>query len=192
MKPGVKTIIAGTVLFVLGAFVIPLLFILPLILGGANELQFRVPGTIQAVVDEPGSYYLWNDYETVYFGKSYNRSKTIPDGTEIRIRNENGEQLAFVSDKSISESSGSSSKNSIGYVTVQKPGKINIEVTGGSEERIFSFSRSRVLKFLGILLGGFSLSMLFAIGGLSIAIWGIIKLIRGNKNGEKDVAQVLS
>ena len=68
MKRGIKTIIAGVVIFVFGAFVVPLLFIFPLIFGKSNEVQFKVPGTFEANAEKPGRYYLWNDFQTIYDG----------------------------------------------------------------------------------------------------------------------------
>jgi hypothetical protein len=97
-----------------------------------------VPGSVAASVEKPGRYYLWNDFRTVYEGRSYNRSEGIPDGIEIRVHDAEGQSLEFVGDKSISSSSGSSSRNSIGYVQVGSPGQLKIEVSGGNEDRIFS------------------------------------------------------
>ena len=187
MKRGIKTIIAGVVLFVLGAFVIPLLYavfvVLPLLLGSSNEIQFKIPGTTQATVEKPGRYYIWNDYRTFYQGKNYDRSERIPDGVEIRIHDSKGGQLEFVGSTAISSTASSSSKNSIGYVDIGSPGKVSIEVSGGNEERIFSFAQSGILRMAGSFLGAFGLSMLVAIAGFGITIWGIVKLVSGDKKG---------
>jgi hypothetical protein len=186
MKTGVKTIIAGAILFVLGAFVVPLAIILPLIFGDSNEIQFKVPGSTQIVIEEPGRYYMWNDYQTVFYGKSYNRSESIPDGIEIRIMNAStGELFDFVSDTSISSSRGSSSKNTIGYIEVQSPSTVEVEVAGGEEERVFSFSESNLLKMFGLILGGSILAVIIGITGFGITIWGIVKLMRSSKKGEQ-------
>ena len=181
MRAGTKTIIAGVSLIVLGAVVVPLAIVLPLVLGNKNQIQFMIPGSAQVVVAKAGRYYLWNDYRTVFEGKSYNRSEAIPDGIEITIRNEGtGERLDFVSDLSISSSGGSGSKNSIGYVEVHAPGRVGVEVLGGNEERIFSFSRSLLWVLLGFILGGFGLFMILGLSGAGLTIWGIIKLVRSS------------
>jgi hypothetical protein len=186
MKPGIKSIAAGAVLFLLGAFVFPLLVILPLFLGESNEVRFRVPGSVAASVEKPGRYYLWNDFRTVYEGRSYNRSEGIPDGIEIRVHDAEGQSLEFVGDKSISSSSGSSSRNSIGYVQVGSPGQLKIEVSGGNEDRIFSFSQSGLLKMFGLILVGGFLSVLAALCGFGLIVWGTIKLVKSKKNGERN------
>ena len=177
MKRGIKTIIAGAI-FLIGAFVVPFLFILPLFLGHQNENQFKVPGSIQVTIEKPGRYYLWNDFKTVYHGQSFNLSDHIPDGMNIRIGDSDGHQFNFVSDASISVTNGSSAKKSIGYVEIEHPGKVTVQVSGGFEERIFSFSRSRLLKFFLFIIGGVGASVIFGLTGLGLIIWGIVKLVR--------------
>ena len=184
MRTGIKTIITGAALFILGGFVIPLLIVLSVFLGKSNEVQFKVPVSTQATIEKPGRYYLWNDFRTVYDGKSYNRSESIPDGMKIQIHNSRGDLLKFVSDTSMSSSVGTSSKNSIGYIEVESSGKVSIEVLGGNEDRIFSFSESGLLKMIGLFLGGFGLSMLVAFSGIGTIIWGIVKLVREKRKGE--------
>jgi len=177
MKRGIKTIIAGVVIFVFGAFVVPLLFIFPLIFGKSNEVQFKVPGTFEANAEKPGRYYLWNDFQTIYDGKSYNRSESIPDGMQITIRNSSGAALHLVTDASISSNNGSNCQKSIGYVEIAGPGKLEIEVTGG-DERILSFAPSNLLKIFGLILVAVGSTAVVAIGGIGIGVWGIIKLVR--------------
>ena len=185
MKTGIKTIIAGVTLFVLGAVVVPLAIVLPIVLGEKNKEQFVIPGSTHVAVEEAGRYYLWNDYQTVFKGKSYIRSEAIPDGLEITIKNEKtGEPYNFVSDSSISSSSGTSSKKAIGYIEVLTPGTVCIEILGGDEERIFSFSRSILLAMFGLILGGFGLSMILGLSGVALLIWGIVKLVRSNRESE--------
>lgn len=155
-----------------------MVFVLPLILGKSNEVRFKAPGSVEAVVQVPGRYYIWNDYQTMFEGKSYQRSKSLPDGTQIQIRNPQGGLLPFVGDTSISSSRGSSAENSVGYVEIVSPGKVKIEITGGNEERIFSFSQSRILKIFGLVAAGLILSMIVGLLGIGIIVWGIIKTAR--------------
>ena len=186
MRSGIKTIVTGVLLFIVGAVVVPLVTILLLILDDSNEKQFMIPGNTQVVIEEPGRYYLWNDYQTVFQGKSYTKSQTIPDDIKITIKNEEtGELFDFVSDTSISSSRGSSSKNSIGYIEVQELGSVHIDILGGNEERIFSFAQSGLLAMFGLILGGFGLSMILSLSGIGLTIWGIVKLVRSKKKSEQ-------
>jgi hypothetical protein len=180
MKPGVGSIIAGSVLLVLGVLVVPLIVILPLILSDRIEVQFKVPGTAEATIVEPGRYYLWNDFETVFEGNTYKRSKKIPDGYEIRIKDAKGELLEFVANASMTSSGAKGSKKSIGYVEVTEAGPLAIEVSGGDEERIFSFGPSLILKILGLVFGGVGAAMLFGAAGFVVIILGIVKLAKSS------------
>lgn len=185
MKPGVKTIVVGGAIFLLGAFVVPVALLLPLILEGSRQdAQFKVPGTIEFVVEKPGRYYLWNDFKTVFDGKSYARPKDLPDGMEIRIQDADGRPIQFVSDGLVSMSSGGNAKRSVGYVTLVSPGKLTINVSGEAEERIFSFAPSRMLRMFGLVLGGFGLSMIIAFTGVGIAILGIVRFAKSHGDGE--------
>lgn len=176
----------GIMLFSIGVFVAPAVFILPIILDGSERQEFMIPGSTEVDILEVGRYYLWNDYQTVYDGKSYNRSENLPDGLEITIRNEGGERLSFIGDASITSSSGSRSKSSIGYVDIEHPSKLTVSVTGVADPRVFSFSKSGIMKILGMLFGGFGLSLLLALAGIGISIWGIIKLVNNNQKGDSD------
>lgn len=184
MAPGIKIIASGLILFILGLFVITIVipfFMFDLIENSYGE-QFKIPGSTLVIVEEPGRYYLWNNYQTVFEGRSYNRSEEIPDGLEIKIRNkETGKPFDFVTKLSISSNRGTSSKNSIGYVDVLSPGGVDIEIAGGSEDRIFSFSRSVFTSQLGFIVCGALLSMAISFLGFGFAIWGIVKLVKSNR-----------
>jgi hypothetical protein len=180
MRPGVKLIIAGSVLMVAGVLVVPLMVIVPLVLEDRLDVRFEVPGTAEAEVVEPGRYYLWNDFETVFEGTSYNRSEKVPDGYEIRIRDAEGKLLEFTGNASITSSGPKGSKKSIGFVEVTEPGSVAIEVSGGDEERIFSFGPSIIFKILGMVFGGLGLAMLVGGAGFGVIIFGIVKLARSS------------
>jgi len=177
MKRGIKTTITGAILLV-AAFVVPFLSILPFLLKHQNENQFKIPGSIQVTAEKPGRYYLWNDFRTVLDGRTFNQSEHIPNGLNISVEDSNGRKLAFVSDTSISSTNGSSAKNTIGYVEIEHPGKVTVRVSGGSEERVFSFSQSGLLKMFLLLIGGFGASAIFGLTGLCFIVWGIVKLVR--------------
>jgi hypothetical protein len=186
MKTGAKTIITGIFLIVLGAFVIPLTVILSLVLDDSNEKQFKIPVTTVITIEEPGRYYLWNEYQTIFNGRSYNRSKSIPDGIEIKIKSQKtGESYNFISNGSISSNNNGSSRNSIGYVDIQNVGSIDIEISGGNEERIFSFSQFDLWDIFGLILGGIGLSMMVCLSGVGLTIWGIINVSKSNKKAKQ-------
>lgn len=179
MRPGIKTFIVG-LLLCLGAFAVPFLFILPLILGKSDRVQFTVPGKCEFTAAAAGRYYLWNDYETIYNGKSYNRSKETPDGIDIQIHDTNG-PVQFTSDTSTSVSGGGTSRASIGYVDLTHPEKLEIEIAGGAGNRIFSFGKSGMLRMMGMILGGLAATIFVGVTGFILVVLGAIKLIKGER-----------
>lgn len=179
MKRGSGTIIAGAVLFVAGAFVVPAALVIPLILNQTRAKQFLVPGSVEISAETPGRYYLWNDFRTVFNGRTYQSPEELPGGLEITIT-DGGGRLTFVSDGSTTSSNGASSKRSIGYVEVTTPGKLTVAVTGNADQRVFSFARSEIMKILGLILGGIGASGITALGGIILAILGIVRLSRNS------------
>lgn len=180
MKRGLGTIIAGAVLFIAGAFVIPAAILVPLILNQSKAQQFLVPGSVEIMAREPGRYYLWNDYQTIFNGRTYNSPEDLPGGLEIEVMNDRGNRLAFISDGSTTSSNGSSSKKSIGYVEVPSPGRLFVSVSGNADQRVFSFAPSKIMKVLGLILGGTGVSALTALAGIVLSILGIVRLSRNN------------
>lgn len=176
MKPGIGALISGVLLFV-AAFIVPAFFVLPIIFGKSDEVQFKAPGKIEFTAREAARYYLWNDYRTVYQGKSYDRPKNIPDGVHITVRDASGD-LRFVSDGSTSVSGGGNDAVSIGYVDVEKAGKLTIEVSGDEDDLILSFGESRLKTIIGYVIAGLATAMLVGLVGLALMITGIIKLVR--------------
>ena len=90
MKAGVKQIIAGVVVFGIGAICVPFVIVLTLVRDSLDLLEFEVPGAAIAFVDTPGRYYLWHDYQTVYDGRTYNNPIELPDGLLIEITDKGG------------------------------------------------------------------------------------------------------
>ena len=184
MKKPVKLLIYGIVLFILGAFVLPLFLtasiFIPMLTADPN-IQFLIPGDVEINVEEAGKYYLWNEYETVYEGETYSKPKNLPDNLKISMQKEDGTlQLNFVGDRSISISSGSSARHSIGYFEIAEAGDYILNVQGETDPRVFSFGISRLSFFrivLTFLIGG-TACLVFGIGGFALGVVGIVKMAK--------------
>lgn len=177
MKPGTKRIIAGALLVFIGVVVVPMALILPLFGTDTGQTRFRVPGSIRVDVDEPGRYYLWNEYKTIFDGKTYNRSQSLPDGLVIRIFNaDTGRPIPFETDTNISSTTGARASNAIGYIDLEQPGTVVIDVSGGDQERIFFFSRSILQTLMMRVFGSVVGAMAGLLAGLGLIIWGVIRL----------------
>jgi len=181
MKRGVKTTVVGC-LFLLASVLGPVVVVWSTIGTGFFESrideQFKVPGTTRITVEEPGAYYLWNDYRTIFENKAYNSSKLVPDGVGIKIHDEKtGEQFDLIAGgPSISCHNGSRFQSSLGYVEIPRPCTIRIDVSGKCEERVFSFAPTRISTILGLVFGTLGLAILSFFLGIVFVVWGIVKL----------------
>ena len=191
MKPGTKPIILGVILFTLGGIAFPAAIILPLFLDDSIDQQFSIPGTIQVAIEEPGRYYLWNDHQTIFNGKTYNRSEDLPDGIEISITDTaTGTLFDFIDTASISISGGNSAKRSIGYIEVSNPTRLQVDITGGNEDRIFSFARATFFEKLKRIFGGVALAFLAGSSGVGLVIWGVVKSTRAKEKENRETPSV--
>jgi hypothetical protein len=184
MKRGTKVFISGLILTIVGAFLVPYMMIMPLFKAEYPEFKFKNPGKDNISLTEPGKYYLWNDYQTVYEGKVYNTSKQLPNGTTVKIFDLNsGKELKFNSDSSISVSMGNDAQNSIGYVEISGPQTLDIQIESG-EERVFTFAQSRFMKILKSITGAIVLTAVLTVSGIIFIIWGIIRMTSKDPNTE--------
>ena len=182
MRNGLKHLIFGATLIVVGTLVIPLGVLVPLIFSDVAETQFLVPGSAEFEVEEPGRFYLWNDYQTIFGGTSYNRSESLPDGLSIRIQDTAGRILEFIGDTSISSNNQSSGKVSIGYVEVIQPGLLTVSVAGDTQPRVVSFAESKLLQMFGLIFGGVFLSIRLGLIGVIVGVIGVVKIAQNPKS----------
>jgi len=184
MRAGMKRIIAGAIVGGLEAVVILFFMIrilLPGNLGDEKNHRFNVPGSTEVVVEDSGRYYLWNDYKTVYEGKDFNQSKHLPKGTAITIINkETGTPYDFVHE-TIYKTSGSESATSIGYIEINTPATVEIDVQGGNEERVFSFFKYDFFKTFYLIAAVIGISMILGPLSLVLLISGFVGMVRANK-----------
>lgn len=176
MKKGMKLLIVGAIFGLLGIVVIPSVMVFSFLLNQPEHHQFKVPGETTVKVEEPGRYYLWDDFETIYENQSYVRRPGIADGLIIYFKDEKGRYLDFERDVSMSSESLGEHRKSIGYVHVEEPGEITIQIKGNMEERIFSISRSWFLRFFLTMMLGVTSSVIVGIIGIVMCIVGVVRL----------------
>lgn len=189
MKKGVKKIIGGGIIFTAG-LALPFVILIPLFFQG-DAITFRVPGSIELTIEEPGQYYLWHNYNTVFEGQSYSFSKELPHGLSFALVEKNsGLSVPIQSDLSLSTESGSQKNTSIGYYELTHPGQYTLSVTGNTDDRVFSFKKSifeNGLLFFGGAILGMILAFVAGIGALVLIIFGIIDLVRESKSAKPGV-----
>lgn len=177
-----KKLILGILLFGI-AFVGPMILIAPFLSSLADGVvSFEASGELEVTVEEPDRYYVWNVHTTVYEGRSYSQSKTLPSGVTFSLTEvETGEEIPFETDLSISTTTGANESHSVGYFEVEKSGAYLLTIGGLDEPRIFAFGPSIFGDFVSIF-GWVGLGLLVAFGlviaGILLIIFGAIEMSR--------------
>lgn len=178
MKSGLLNL-AGAV-FLLGG--VPILFaslLLPVITSDEYlSRPFLAPGSIQAEVDTPGRYYLWHDYQALRDGRAFTHPIPLPDGMSVSISDANtGEQLEFTPDMSSSLAMGEERSQSVGYVEIEEPRTVIVEVAGSEDQpRALTFSQSRLPGIFRAIGMGALLSLPLLAGGILLLVSAIARM----------------
>lgn len=201
MPKGLGWIIFGVVVFAAGVL-LPFAMILPLFLGDGGLMpdesllsekgpfsragqyqQFIIPGETRVEVAEPGRYYLWNDFETVFEGRSYSSGLALPGGLTISVTPADGSpEIPMQVGMDITENIGGTNRKSIGYFEIPRTGGYDVRVTGTAAPQVFSFGRSifgdNPMKFMiSMMIAGLS-CFLLVMGGMVMMVLGVVFLVR--------------
>ncbi len=186
MIRGGKTVAVGGTLVLVGVVVFVATFI-SLARGGPGEAEFKVPGSFQAEVKEPGRYYVWDNRRTVFEGRTIHHKSGFPAGLEVVVRDSIGKQLEFVEDDSAGWSVGNHAKKSVGYVELQSAGQVEIEVVGSSDsERVVSFSPSTLRQAMGRTFVAVGVAVALGLSGLLVSFVGILIVLFGKRRTTSD------
>jgi hypothetical protein len=182
MKKGEGLIISGGVLFALGAFILPVIASIYMVSSAIKNKEFSIQApafksssSTEIRADEPGRYYLWNNYQTIHNGHSYNLSENLPNGIEFKFTDkDSGKPFVFKSYTGMTSSGTGSSKRTVGYINVTNACTVVIDISGGGEERIFSFYRSifsltGILSYVLITVIALAISIILIITGIIIS-----------------------
>ncbi len=83
---------AGLVLVIIGVAICAFT-LLRLINGAALDVQTKVPGTVTAVIDAPGRYYVWDNHWTMFNGGRVQYAADWPDTARVTIQDSAGQLL---------------------------------------------------------------------------------------------------
>ena len=162
--------------------VVPNVFLAARLKDRSPPVQFAAPGHKEIVVREPGDYTLWNDYQTVFEGKSYyTSSNSLPNGLEIKLlKKDTGQVQEMKSRLHEYVTTPSTASRSVGRFTLQEPGTYELSITTQTPHSlVFSFSKDWMLEFFGKLFGFALLGLTSVLAG---AIIGFTVLIKRNKS----------
>jgi hypothetical protein len=141
--------------------------------------QFIGPGSTELRIDEPGQYYLWNDHEIVFQGKSYDRSEILPNGLNITVTDTSTDtELPLVPDSSTTMETAGSRRNTVGYFSVAAPTTVRVSIEGASPARVFSVCESFLFPFMLGLLGTIAAFGSLLLAGVLVLVLGIVRLAR--------------
>jgi hypothetical protein len=189
MKKPKTLLILGIILFVGGiiAYAILMTFLfLPLwtLLICNDDIQFLIPGTVEIEIEDEGRYYVWNNYKTVYEGKSYSKPEEVQDNLLISLKTKD-EALDYdiIGKTSISRSSDSTSRKSIGYFDITVPWDYILEVKGETEPRVFSFCQFNydTVEFAMVLGIGGAVCLFVIFAGFALGVVGIVKMVKAKR-----------
>jgi uncharacterized membrane protein len=142
--------------------------------------QFLVPGRHVLALDRPGKYLVWNDYRTVFQGRSFDAPEKLPAGVRVSVFDKTGGPAPKVSGAHGSTSSyGDNNSVALYQFEIERPGRYEIVVEGDFSPRVFSASRDFIPGLLWTIFGSFAL--IFGGFGLAtvIAAWVFIRREEG-------------
>lgn len=142
--------------------------------GASLEPQTLVPGAVEAQVDAPGRYYLWDNHWTMFEGKRFQYPDHWPETATVTARDGDDSVLEFVPDASQNWSIGNTEKTSIGYVEVPAPTTLRLQVDDLDRERVVTVSDRTMQEELWAKLSGFGIGLALALVGAPIAGLGLL------------------
>lgn len=167
-------LIAG--LIVVAALAAAVVLVAWFVLNFETSRQFLGPGKHVAEFDKPGSYVVWNDYRTVFGGRSYDVSEKLPSAVRVRVRDAaSGHALDVAPSHGASSSVGDTARKSVAKFEITKPGRYEIVIEGDFPQRVFSANRDFLWRLFLVIFG--VMALLFVGFGLAIGIlcWVFIK-----------------
>ena len=156
-------------------------------------LRFRIPGSAELTLNEPGTYTIFHEYKSDFEGKIYNTDSNISGLTIKVVEKDNGKEIPLSGPSSSTTYDFSNhSGYSIKKFKIEKPGVYVFtgEFEDESPDTILAVGNKVTSTLLKTVLG--SLTIMFLTLGVSITLLviGIIKLTKKNKIESDDIYSV--
>jgi uncharacterized membrane protein len=165
-------VLAGAV--ALAGFLAAAALIASLIFHYDEGVQFLAPGSKTFDLAK-GRYVVWNDHVTVFEGRSYDSSRTLPDGTRITVTDASGATVTLRRTSGSTFRVGGTERVSVLEFEVTQPGRYEVTVRGDFPLRVFSVGPNLVWLLLGSIFGAIGLVLLGTGVGVAIAAWAFIR-----------------
>ena len=139
-------------------------------------VQFLGPGRHTLKLDRPGKFLVWNDYQTVFHGRSYDESEKLPPGARISVFDKaGGRALTVTSSRGGTSTIGNTSSVAVSQFEIEQPGSYEIVVEGDVPQRVFSVGRDFIPGLFGVIAGAFALIFGGFGAATGIAAWAFIR-----------------
>jgi uncharacterized membrane protein len=138
-----------------------------------ESTQFLVPG--RAVLDlGAGNHVVWNDHVTVFEGRSYQSSRTLPDGVRVAVTGSGG-GIALRSASGATYKGSNTEQVAVMQFDVPQPGRYEIAVEGDFQPRVFSVGPDHVSAVLWTVFGAIAALFVGVGAGIGVAAWAFLQ-----------------
>lgn len=139
-------------------------------------VPFLAPGRHTVELKKPGSYLVWNDFRTVFKGRSYDEPRHLPHGAQISVIDKSsGQALSVGSYSGATSTTGSTESIAVVQFSITQPGLYEIVVAGDFPQRVFSVGRNLVFHIVGAVSGAIALVFVGFGAALAVAGWAFLR-----------------
>jgi uncharacterized membrane protein len=141
-----------------------------------HDARFVAPGSHAITVEKPGTQIIWNDYRTVFEGRSFDLSERLPDGLTIRVTEAaTGKDLDIAPKRNASSKTPEADRVSVASFEAARPGRYTIAIEGDFPPRVFSVGPAFLVRLLGLILGAVAVVVFGFAVALGLAIWTFLR-----------------
>jgi uncharacterized membrane protein len=159
----------------LGSIVAAVGLIIWLVMKTDEATQFLAPAR-HVLELRPGRHVVWNDYVTIFEGRSYDESKKLPPGARITVTEAGGGRSVTVRGGVSTTFKGTTTERvAVVEFDVERPGRYEIAVQGDFPPRVFSVGPDTIRLFLWSIFGAVTLVFIGIGAGIGIGAWAFIK-----------------
>lgn len=158
----------------LGSIVVAAGLIAWSVLKSDHRAQFLAPGR-HALDLRPGRHVVWNDYVTMFEGRSYKESEKIPPGVQITVTEISGGRSVPVRAGMNATFKGSTERTAVVEFDIEQPGRYEVAVLGEFPPRVFSAARENVRAMVWSIFGAVALVFIGFGAGIGIGAWAFIR-----------------
>jgi uncharacterized membrane protein len=138
--------------------------------------QFVVPGSHSFVVQEPGKHLVWNDFRTIFQGRTYDVPERLPDGLRIRVTEAvSGHSVEVSSSRGASSNTAEAERVSIASFDAPAPGRYEIVVDGTFDPRVFSVGPNILSQLFMTILAAVMAILTGLTAAVALAVWTYLR-----------------